>query len=103
MSSGALWLNITMAVNTSAAALRFLSFHRRDLSAKVATFFMNVRNNFQLFAAVVLTVALFICQPIMRAEERRSDPSRPKIGLVLSGGGAPGVAHIGVLKALEEM
>ncbi len=28
---------------------------------------------------------------------------RPKIGLALSGGGARGVAHIGVLKALEQM
>ncbi len=28
--------------------------------------------------------------------------SRPKIGLVLSGGGAKGVAHVGVLKILEE-
>jgi NTE family protein len=28
---------------------------------------------------------------------------RPKIGLVLSGGGAKGVAHIGVLKVLEEV
>jgi NTE family protein len=28
---------------------------------------------------------------------------RPKVGLVLSGGGARGIAHIGVLKALEEM
>ncbi|MGR5177572.1 patatin-like phospholipase family protein [Vibrio parahaemolyticus] len=28
---------------------------------------------------------------------------RPKIGLVLAGGGAKGAAHIGVLKALEEM
>src|SRR5689334_13546450 len=27
---------------------------------------------------------------------------RPKIGLVLSGGGAKGFAHIGVLKALEK-
>ena len=25
-----------------------------------------------------------------------------KIGLVLSGGGAPGIAHIGIIKALEE-
>jgi NTE family protein len=30
-------------------------------------------------------------------------PDRPKIGLVLSGGGARGVAHIGVLKVLEEI
>ena len=29
-------------------------------------------------------------------------PERPKIGLVLSGGGARGFAHIGVLKVLEE-
>lgn len=27
---------------------------------------------------------------------------RPKVGLVLSGGGAKGIAHIGILKALEE-
>lgn len=31
-----------------------------------------------------------------------SDSQRPKIGLVLSGGGARGFAHIGVLKFLEE-
>ncbi|MBL4711640.1 MAG: patatin-like phospholipase family protein [Gammaproteobacteria bacterium] len=30
------------------------------------------------------------------------DPERPKIGLVLSGGGARGFAHIGVLKILEQ-
>ena len=28
--------------------------------------------------------------------------SRPKIGLVLSGGGAKGFAHIGVIKVLEK-
>jgi NTE family protein len=31
-----------------------------------------------------------------------SADTRPKIGLVLSGGGAKGIAHIGVLKVLEE-
>src|SRR5690606_27231644 len=30
-------------------------------------------------------------------------PRRPKIGLVLSGGGARGAAHIGVLEVLEEL
>jgi NTE family protein len=30
-------------------------------------------------------------------------PERPRIGLVLSGGGARGAAHVGVLKALEEL
>ncbi|MCB2198447.1 patatin-like phospholipase family protein [bacterium] len=29
-------------------------------------------------------------------------PSRPRVGLVLSGGGAKGLAHIGVLKVIEE-
>jgi len=30
-------------------------------------------------------------------------PHRPRIGLVLSGGGARGVAHVGVLKVLDEL
>jgi NTE family protein len=30
-------------------------------------------------------------------------PARPRIGLVLSGGGARGVAHVGVLKTLEAL
>jgi NTE family protein len=33
----------------------------------------------------------------------REDPARPRIGLVLGGGGAKGAAHIGVLKVLEEL
>jgi NTE family protein len=32
--------------------------------------------------------------------DRRSEPSRPRIGLVLSGGGLRGAAHIGVLQQL---
>ncbi len=38
------------------------------------------------------------------AEQAASDeaPVRPRIGLVLSGGGARGLAHVGVLKVLEE-
>lgn len=34
--------------------------------------------------------------------ETRNFTSRPRIGLVLSGGGAKGIAHIGVLKVIEE-
>lgn len=30
------------------------------------------------------------------------DPDRPRVGLVLSGGGARGLSHVGVLKVLEE-
>ena len=36
-------------------------------------------------------------------EERQAPVKRPKIALVLSGGGARGIAHIGVLKALEQL
>ncbi len=36
------------------------------------------------------------------SESRPASDERPKIGLVLSGGGARGFAHIGVLKVLEE-
>jgi NTE family protein len=41
--------------------------------------------------------------PAGAAEPAPADPARPRIGLVLSGGGARGAAHVGVLKALEEM
>ena len=37
-----------------------------------------------------------------RSRTRQRGLSRPRIGLVLSGGGARGAAHIGVLKVLEE-
>lgn len=39
---------------------------------------------------------------IMSAERPVQMPERKKVGVVLSGGGAKGVAHIGVLKVLEE-
>lgn len=45
-----------------------------------------------------IVASLFLCvllTPLCAAE-------RPKIGLVLSGGGAKGAAHVGVLKILEE-
>lgn len=44
--------------------------------------------------------------PSARAQQPEVDeptPQRPRIGLVLSGGGARGAAHIGVIRALEEM
>src|SRR5687768_18563399 len=34
---------------------------------------------------------------------RQSESGRPRIGLVLSGGGARGATHVGVLKVLEEL
>ncbi len=53
--------------------------------------------------AILLLVALML--PLLsRAECPDSvKVSRPKVGLVLAGGGAKGAAHIGVLKYIEEM
>ncbi|WP_198554690.1 patatin-like phospholipase family protein [Flavobacterium sp. ALD4] len=45
----------------------------------------------------LLLFFLFSCLTLFSQEQ-----DRPKIGLVLSGGGAKGFAHIGVLKVLEE-
>ncbi|MCL2027690.1 MAG: patatin-like phospholipase family protein [Bacteroidales bacterium] len=40
---------------------------------------------------------------ISRSDTIRFGPERPKIGLVLSGGGAKGIAHVGTLALLEEL
>ena len=62
---------------------------------------------------IIFTLTLFCFCKIAHSEisetnsseanpSENSDSQRPKIGLVLSGGGARGFAHIGVLKFLEE-
>jgi len=51
------------------------------------------------FAYCLLPIA-FLLLPITSFSQETT--KRPKIGLVLSGGGAKGFAHIGVLKVLEE-
>ena len=56
-----------------------------------------------LVAAVFLVSTLLLCSPQLHGREPETAPNRPKIGLVLSGGGALGMAHIGVLKAFEEL
>ncbi len=68
--------------------------------------------NFSKILCVILTL-FFFCKPAFSANllEINATPDisapssttqRPKIGLVLSGGGARGFAHIGVLKVLQE-
>ncbi|BDR12520.1 patatin-like phospholipase family protein [Vibrio sp. STUT-A11] len=44
-----------------------------------------------------------ITMPSVSLAQKETSASRPKIAVVLAGGGAKGAAHIGVLKALEEM
>ncbi|NJD31318.1 MAG: hypothetical protein FIB04_05465 [Gammaproteobacteria bacterium] len=41
--------------------------------------------------------------PVAQAPPASAAPHRPRIGLVLAGGGAKGGAHVGVLKVLEEL
>jgi len=55
-----------------------------------------------------LGVAALLAAPDLYAQAQESPaaastPKRPKICLVLSGGGARGAAHVGVLKVLEEL
>ncbi|ANQ22536.1 serine protease [Vibrio natriegens] len=52
--------------------------------------------------ALWVSFFLIAAPSVGRAQEETS-ASRPKIAVVLAGGGAKGAAHIGVLKALEEM
>ncbi|NWC11369.1 patatin-like phospholipase family protein [Pseudomonas agarici] len=47
-----------------------------------------------------LLCCLLLC--LLPVLSHTAEPPRPKVGLVLSGGTARGLAHIGVLKALEE-
>lgn len=49
-----------------------------------------------------LLPGLLLCLLLPALPVQSADDSRPRIGLVLSGGAARGLAHVGVLKALEE-
>ena len=54
------------------------------------------------FARYILGAILLLYSSTAVANDTTAIQTRPKIGLVLSGGGAKGAAHIGVLKYLEE-
>ncbi|MCI4354208.1 MAG: patatin-like phospholipase family protein, partial [Thermoplasmata archaeon] len=51
----------------------------------------------------LLAIPLLSILLVPPSASRAVEPARPKIGLVLSGGGARGWAEIGVLKVLEEL
>lgn len=51
---------------------------------------------------VLLSLVVLVVPSAFAAEAAAPSASRPKIGLVLEGGGALGLAHIGVLQWLEE-
>lgn len=52
-----------------------------------------------------LLVALWICTAVACPMQQSTDTLlvRPKVGLVLSGGGARGAAHVGVIRLIEEL
>lgn len=54
---------------------------------------------------IIFLFALFIFLPVIKAQVKEgfSVPKNAKIGLSLSGGGAKGFAHIGVLKVLDSL
>ena len=56
----------------------------------------------KVFCFLALSVALSNPSLAQQSDALERDERRPKIGLALSGGGARGAAHIGVLKVLEE-
>ena len=65
-------------------------------------------DRFQVYLALLCVFGLIIIS-FSNVSAQNPNPAlispqkkRPKIGLVLSGGGARGFAHIGVLKVLEE-
>lgn len=53
--------------------------------------------------ACCLLTAWILVAPSISPAQSQDEARRPKIGLALSGGGARGAAHIGVLKVLEEL
>ncbi len=57
---------------------------------------MNISKIFSLAMMAVLTL------PGLYAGEKESSKPEQSVGLVLSGGGAKGIAHVGVIKALED-
>ena len=58
-----------------------------------------IRKTFRILCSVLL----WSLTSIGHAQDSTSVKVRPKVGLVLSGGGAKGAAHIGVLKYIEEV
>jgi len=64
---------------------------------------MNQQENEQtIHVWFVLVFFVFFFSSFLQAQDSLTEYKRPKIGLVLSGGGAKGLAHIGVLKVIDE-
>ena len=56
----------------------------------------------RILSALLLASVPFVSYPATKSGSHFDMNTRQSVGLVLSGGGAKGIAHIGVIKALEE-
>lgn len=52
--------------------------------------------------SIMITLVFVLFGVLGMAQDQNNDDPPPKVGLVLSGGGAKGLAHIGALKVIEE-
>jgi NTE family protein len=63
---------------------------------------MSGRSPIRAILVAVTALSHGIATPLLHAGEA-GNPPRPRVGLVLAGGGAKGGAHVGVLKVLEQL
>ncbi len=56
----------------------------------------------RVFRRSLIVAIVFSCMPSSWIFAQEAKPPRPRVGLALGGGGALGLAHIGVLRFLEE-
>ncbi len=75
--------------------MKCVFFQTRANAPKLSAFAAGI-----LIWAIILTVSVFGQKADSSVEN--TPPKRPRVGLVLSGGGARGFAHVGVIKVLEE-
>lgn len=82
----------------------YLTLHRKD--TKMQTSVMKTTTTFR---TIIATLMLCLClgawaegSPLAKNNKRSRTVKRPKIGLVLGGGGAKGAAEVGVLKYIEQ-
>ena len=61
----------------------------------------NVR--WQVSFALLFAFCMLVCADVIAISGVTDTVQRPKVALVLCGGGAKGAAHLGVLKVLEEV
>jgi NTE family protein len=79
---------------------RVLCRSGKDSNAAMKNCIFPVHRFFPVLILFLSSTVFFLLPCLSLGEEQ---PKRPRIGLVLGGGGAKGAAHIGVLKVLEEL